>query len=756
MSNLHIIIFKRLLALVFPLVGKIQNQLYTFIKFLQKMIKYRGLVFTIKYYKQMRLHCTRYMCGEPLFVNDVRLGIDKDGFPKRLSFIKPLFDSLKTIDLKFCLTILNFSRSWTLSEKEWRKVDINLKTITEPPKSFIKVKEKDIQSFIQTFSLSAEEPSFNLKDIFMSFKSGPQGPASLTAYSNLLLYKSNLIRWIYNVTDVTGRLFLSNSIDKAFVLQEPPKYHVLGKLSVIRDPEAKMRVIAISDYFTQIYLKKIHEQIMSLLKHFNCDRTFTQDPIHSWSDNEESFWSLDLSSATDRFPLWLQQRLLNSLYNKRFSSSWSNILKERPFAVNPELYNLYINYERYLNGSNESFEMDEQCVKYATGQPMGTYSSWAVFTLCHHFIVFKSAMNVGLTNFDQYIILGDDIVIKNDAVAKEYIKIMTGLGVEISMHKTHKSKNFYEFAKRWIHWEKRVEVTGVPLKGLISNIKSSRTVFTILYDYFKIKRNFNPCSFTLIELTSRLIKGLPVKIKTKKKKVKTIFLNVNINDMKRLSILNFSLDFEFGFATYDSFRKMFLDCLPRASEVQVPGKEIWLLLYKRILSLGMVQTLYKFNLAMQHRPELINGFFQRQMQSKSLYGHPQFLGLLNSLISQYDIIKSYNENDSLTLRNAAKNMISIDYTTIFNKDRNKVQDLLTVGDMTWRAFKILDREMINNDSWFELLKSWYPEDDYTRKIEYVINQSTYLFLKDNPQFTEIEPFNRFNTWYVESVKWGWR
>jgi len=50
-------------------------------------------------------------------------------------------------------------------------------------------------------------------------------------------------------------------------------------------------------------------------------------------------------------------------------------LKERSFAVNPELYNLYINYERYLNGSNESFEMDEQCVKYATGQPMGTYSS---------------------------------------------------------------------------------------------------------------------------------------------------------------------------------------------------------------------------------------------------------------------------------------------------------------------------------------------------------------------------------------------
>jgi len=82
---------------------------------------------------------------------------------------------------------------------------------------------------------------------------------------------------------------------------------------------------------------------------------------------------------------------------------------------------------------------------------MGTYSSWAVFTLCHHFIVFLSAKNVGLTDFNQYIILGDDIVIKNNKVAKEYIRIMEGLGVEISLHKTHVSRDLYEFAKRWIN-----------------------------------------------------------------------------------------------------------------------------------------------------------------------------------------------------------------------------------------------------------------------------------------------------------------
>jgi hypothetical protein len=45
-------------------------------------------------------------------------------------------------------------------------------------------------------------------------------------------------------------------------------------------------------------------------------------------------------------------------------------------------------------------------------------------------------------------ILGDDIVIKNDAVAKAYIKVIKGLGVELSLQKTHVSDDTYEFAKR--------------------------------------------------------------------------------------------------------------------------------------------------------------------------------------------------------------------------------------------------------------------------------------------------------------------
>jgi len=53
-----------------------------------------------------------------------------------------------------------------------------------------------------------------------------------------------------------------------------------GRLSIVKDPECKMRIIAISDYFTQFTLKPIHVNFMNLLRKLPCDRTFTQDPFH--------------------------------------------------------------------------------------------------------------------------------------------------------------------------------------------------------------------------------------------------------------------------------------------------------------------------------------------------------------------------------------------------------------------------------------------------------------------------------------------
>lgn len=80
---------------------------------------------------------------------------------------------------------------------------------------------------------------------------------------------------------------------------------------------------------------------------------------------------------------------------------------------------------------------------------MGAYSSWAVFALTHHIIVRVAALKCGKSPyFEAYALLGDDIVIGDDDVAREYKAIMANLGVEISDSKSHVSPRYYEFAKR--------------------------------------------------------------------------------------------------------------------------------------------------------------------------------------------------------------------------------------------------------------------------------------------------------------------
>jgi len=54
-----------------------------------------------------------------------------------------------------------------------------------------------------------------------------------------------------------------------------------GKLAVIKDPELKMRVIAMVDYLSQFVLKPIHLAILKKLRNIPNDRTFNQDPFHN-------------------------------------------------------------------------------------------------------------------------------------------------------------------------------------------------------------------------------------------------------------------------------------------------------------------------------------------------------------------------------------------------------------------------------------------------------------------------------------------
>jgi hypothetical protein len=660
-------IFWRLLAILFP---QIQVKLYLrpLYALIFKNIKNKGTIQTIKILKQMRLHCTRYLCGKPLMVNTMRIGIDKDGWPKRLDFLKPLCNS-SVASNKFLLSLLTLSRAFQLTNKEWDKVAPNYNSIVDQPKGNFIVPSGVINRFISEFNLKAPFPSFSDKDVYLSSKGGPQGKATLTALNNLLLYDYNLIKDIKNITDESGYLYLLQSIqlciDKG-IKPDLEKNSELGKISFIKDPEAKLRLVAISDYFTQIYLKKIHESLMKLSKNIPQDRTFTQNPHNNWEINNESFWSLDLSSATDRFPVKLQERLLTRIFDsQKLGVSWHNILKNRKFST-PEGYS----------------------VQYNTGQPMGTYSSWISFTLAHHLIVFYCAQLCGINNFNQYIILGDDIVIKNDAIAKKYIEIIEKLGVEISISKTHVSNNTYEFAKRWI--QDGVEITGIPIKGIVSNFKNPYIIFTILYDYFKIKNNQYYSRYSI----GKIVKNLYYKflfesyIKNKGRFTKkSTLLNLSYKNLCKLQNFGLALDIQFGYHTYDKLRTYFCNMVKFELYV-IPNEKVMRSEYERILSDGMANMIRRFNTSIYLSPKKVFEQFSEEDRIDCEY-FPIFRALYNQTSNTWEESKRYSLGHSSVL-DFCKNLSALNVDSIFNKDRNMIQSIVNVGTIAKKGFHTLN------------------------------------------------------------------
>lgn len=107
--------------------------------------------------------------------------------------------------------------------------------------------------------------------------------------------------------------------------------------------------------------------------------------------------------------------------------------------------------------------------RFTKGQPLGFSSSWPVFTLTHHVIVWLAAWNARPGKlFLDYAILGDDLVIADESIAKEYLRIMEECGVEISREKSLiSSSGACEFAKRFRTDLGRVDLSPVSAKVLM-------------------------------------------------------------------------------------------------------------------------------------------------------------------------------------------------------------------------------------------------------------------------------------------------
>lgn len=237
----------------------------------------------------------------------------------------------------------------------------------------------------------------------------------------------------------------------------------LGKLHAKEEPAGKVRLFAIVDCWTQWALFPLHKFIFSRLRQIPQDGTHAQlAPLELLLERKpKELFSLDLTAATDRLPLFLQKTLITLLCGEGFANSWATLLVGRTYGFRQ------LGYERW-HGS----------YKYGTGQPMGAYSSWGMLALTHHFIVQASAWMAGVvpigTWFEDYALLGDDLVIANKRVADQYLIILKDLGMEVNLSKSLLSPagTCLEFAKRTIFvypsglW---VDISPVPVKEMAAS-----------------------------------------------------------------------------------------------------------------------------------------------------------------------------------------------------------------------------------------------------------------------------------------------
>jgi hypothetical protein len=403
-----------------------------------RLVRSNGFWMTFQYLKESLRLTIRAISGSPeptsFIPKTPRVKRDSHGLPTiiPLSLRRLLRDPKDNVNVvRAVLTLLSSFRTFPTPVKP------DLGTIISPFSGLAKTLPKeDLIRALRSLKVRVSVGSFKG---FISESAGPNSHvatwgAGIDALA-FIHYPRQLVNFIHLALLTRSYGYLFQFI--GLILWAGPVYLLLlglrlirplhlGRLSVVYDQAGKARVVAITNWWIQLALKPLHNSIFDSLRRISTDGTFDQikplDNLLSSALPGHKFYSFDLTAATDRLPIDLQEDILSLL------------------KVNGSLWRSLLSFNWFYRSSY---------IEYAVGQPMGAYSSWAMLALTHHVIVKVSAQRVGVNNFTNYAVLGDDIVINHDDVASEYLKLMELLGLSINLGKSVISNDMVEFAKRW-------------------------------------------------------------------------------------------------------------------------------------------------------------------------------------------------------------------------------------------------------------------------------------------------------------------
>jgi len=470
-------------------------KLQSMIEKLDLIGKSRGQPFLISYMKEVRMLFLAYLSGKP--VKSTLVSCTVKGLPKILAFYNEYNsrqESFRLFLIRLILTILYSSRSLNLG----RNPDITSIIQSQQKVGVLPDMRLMVDSFWKDLGFPNPAESIPKRLLFNRFhlttKSGPSkgGNALWTSMLDLFCLPETVI---HNIKIIGGPK-LSKIIDLLLTSQD-----ILNRLPILMgvgeryrkliwfpDKELKTRIIAILDYWSQTSLRQLHSYLFSVLKRIPQDMTFDQGAFLNIVANKEIYYSIDLSNATDRFPMETIVLLLKGRLPHDYVEAWRSVMVDSPFDYYGKM------------------------ISYAVGNPMGAYSSWASFSLAHHFIIYYCCTRLDI-NWKElpYVMLGDDLVICDKRVAELYMITIRELGMEYSVPKTHISSHLFEFAKRLFldgH-----EISPFPISALNESGKKYYAFSDLLLEQSKRGFSFVNNIQGAVSLYYGMVKSLPSRLK---------------------------------------------------------------------------------------------------------------------------------------------------------------------------------------------------------------------------------------------------
>ena len=402
-----------------------------------KIFKSRGPKEAIRFCKERRA-LLLYLLGK---YNNFDYSSEQHRIPKDL---KPILNSneFDVPSMKLLLTIYSISRGFRLPPQASFDTITGPSTMKEYP-----FESKDFSLFWKDLGYSERlkpKRSIEFRNFHKTSNAGPNGQALMYSLNDLFLMTPEFIQDIITLGGPKLKSYIDITIKYGSFIMNffPFKKGTIRKLIAFPDKEGKTREVAIFDYYSQTSLIPLHKYLFKALKKIPQDFTFNQTGYMSSLSHAEIYYSIDLTAFTDRFPIRVNKDLLEARIGPEKADAWQRIM-------------------------TQSFTLGNETISYQVGNPMGAYSSWNSTTLSHHFVIWKACKNKGIKwKTLPYAMLGDDLVIGNQTVALEYCRLIRTLGVHWSKEKTHVSKHFFEFDKRF-HWNVK-NISPFPLSGLWS------------------------------------------------------------------------------------------------------------------------------------------------------------------------------------------------------------------------------------------------------------------------------------------------